>query len=57
MQFYVLPYEVFNPFILYLNTQFVFVNIMFLMASFKSPGNVEKTKDLNFEKLVEKYEA
>jgi hypothetical protein len=30
---------------------------MFLMASFKSPGLVKKSAELDFDKLVEKYEA
>ena len=40
LQLFVFPFEHFNGYIFYVNSLFLFVNIMFLMASFKSPGLV-----------------
>ena len=56
LQLFVFPFERFNKYIIYVNSLYLFVNVMFLRASFKSPGLVKKTTDLDFDKLVEKYE-
>ena len=57
LHLFVFPFEVFNRYIIYVNCLFLFVNTMFLMASFKSPGLVKKSMELDFDKLVEKYDA
>jgi hypothetical protein len=57
LEMFVLPFEPFkiNRYSIY--CQFIIVNFFFLRAAFKSPGHVQKTKNLNFDKLVEKYDA
>lgn len=56
LHLYVYPYKGFKEYSMYLYVHFIVVNILFLMASFKDPGKVDKNPSLNFEKLVEKLD-
>lgn len=57
LHLFVLPFGPFFKNRFYVDCQFIVLNFFFLRAAFKNPGYVQKIKNLNFDKLVEKYDA
>ena len=57
MSMFIFPYKHHFNRVMLINLLFVLTNFFFIYVSFKNPGNVVKSKDVNFDKLVEKMEA
>ena len=53
LHIFLFPYKQFYSCVKVLNSLYMLSNTFFLIASFMSPGYVQKSKDLNFHKLVE----
>lgn len=54
---FVLPFEPFHKKTYNILGQFIIVNFFFVRAAFRNPGLKDPVKNLNFDKLVEKYDA